>query len=62
MPKLIDFYKKHKAESVSLFAVMVDRNESLWKNMLNEFKIKDLWINVWDKSGKINYKKDFEKV
>ena len=60
MPKLIDFYKKHKAESVSLFAVMVERNEGLWKNMLNEFKIKDLWINVWDKTGKINYKKDFD--
>lgn len=60
MPKLIDFYKQHKAASVSLFAVMVDRNESLWKNMLNEFKIKDLWINVWDKTGKINYKKDFD--
>ena len=60
MPKLIDFYKKHKTESISLYAVMVERNEKLWKNMLDEFKIKDLWINVWDKTGKINYKKDFD--
>ncbi|MFN8353442.1 MAG: DUF5106 domain-containing protein [Spirosomataceae bacterium] len=60
LPALINFYKKHKNESIAVYAVMVEKYDGMWKQMLNEFKIKDLWINVWDKTGKTDFRKEFD--
>jgi thiol-disulfide isomerase/thioredoxin len=60
MPAIAEWYKKYKANGVELYAVCAERYEPVWKGFLNEFKIKDLWINGWEPTGKVDFKKDFD--
>lgn len=60
MPTIIEWYKKYKTSGVELYAVCAERYLPVWKAFLKEFKISDLWVNGWDPTGQIDFKKDFD--
>lgn len=60
MPKIAEWYKKYKAEGIEVYAASVEHYKAAWNTFLDEFKIRNLWINVWDASAKIDFKKHFD--
>lgn len=60
-PKVAALQAKLAAKGVKFFAVAVERDEAKWRNFIAKYHTQNL-LNLIDKSGNINFVKDFNTI
>lgn len=60
-PKIAALQTKLATKGVKFFAVAVERDETKWRNFIAKYRTQNL-LNLIDKSGNINFVKDFNTI